>query len=151
MKIMNRQFYREYEPLESFEAGIVLNGSEVKSIRLGRLNIDNAFIKIIGFQAYLINAQIAPYEFARNNEYEVQRHIKVLIHKKQLLHLQVRQKGGGKLTIVPISCYNKGRLIKLEIAICRGRKDIEKRRYEKGKSIERNQKREAKEYMKQRA
>ncbi len=147
MKIINRKFNREYEGLERIEVGIVLNGAEAKSIRMGRLNIDDSFVKILGNEAYLINAQIPLYEFAYMPDYDVKRTRKLLLHKKELLRFKIKMATGG-LTLVPVSCYNKHGHVKLEIALVRGRKDTEKRKLEKGRDIERDQRREMKEYVK---
>ena len=125
MKIINRKFHRDYREIQKYEAGIVLTGAEVKSIRSGRLRIDDAFVRIIGSGAYLINAEIPIYEFARNSAYESKRSRKLLLHKRELLKLKVKMASGG-LTLAPVSCYNKGPHIKLEIALVKGRKDIEK-------------------------
>lgn len=148
MKIINRKFHREYQELEKYEVGIVLNGAEVKSIRKGRLQLEDAFVKIVGNEAFLINAQIPLYEYAKIPEYDLKRSRKLLLHKKELLRLKTKIAGGGSLTLAPLSCYNKGDLIKLEIALVKGRKDVEKRKLEKKRDIVRNEKREAKEYMK---
>lgn len=147
MKIINRKFNREYEGLERVEAGIVLNGSEAKSIRMGRLKLEDSFVKILGNEAYLVNAQIPLYEFAYIPDYDVKRTRKLLLHKKELLKFKIKMATGG-LTLVPVSCYNKHGHVKLEIALVRGRKDVEKRRIEKRKDIELDQKREMREYMK---
>lgn len=147
MKIINRKFSREYQDLEHIEAGIVLNGAEAKSIRMGRLKLDDSFVKILGNEAYLVNAQIPLYEFAYIPDYDVKRTRKLLLHKKELLRFKVKMITGG-LTLVPVSCYNKAGHIKLEIALVRGRKDVEKRKLEKRKDIELDQKREMKEYYK---
>ncbi len=148
MKIINRKFHREYQELEKYEVGIVLYGAEVKSIRDGRLKLDDAFVKILGSEAYLVNAQIPLYEYARIPGYDSKRTRKLLLHKKELIRLKTKIASGGSLTLAPLSCYNKGDLIKLEIALVKGRKDIEKRRLEKKRNIERQEKREAKEYLK---
>jgi len=147
MKIINRKFNREYKKLETIEAGIVLTGAEVKSFRAGRLKLDDSFVKIMGNEAYLINAQISVYEYARAIEYDQKRTRKLLLHKKELLRLKTKMASAG-LTLAPKSCYNKGPLIKLEIALVKGRKDLEKRKLEKKRDISRNEKREAKEFMK---
>lgn len=147
MKIINRKFHREYYELEKYEVGIVLSGAEVKSIRKGRLQLEDAFVKIVGNEAFLINAQIPLYEYAKISEYDLKRSRKLLLHKKELLRLKTKIAGGGSLTLAPLSCYNKGKLIKLEIALVKGRKDVEKRRLEKKRDIVRNEKKEAKEYM----
>jgi len=148
MKIINRKFNRDYKEIESLEAGISLIGSEVKSIRLGRLKLDDSFVRIMeDGNAYLINAEIPIYQFARNQNYDPKRRRKLLLHKKELIRLRTKIHSAG-LTLAPKSCYNKGPLIKLEIALVRGRKDIEKRKLERERDIKRNEKREAKEFMK---
>lgn len=148
MKIVNRKFHREYEELEKLEAGIVLSGAEVKSIRDGSLKLDDAYVKIMGGEAFLINADVPIYKFTRPTGYDSRMSRKLLLHKKELLRLQVKLQSGGNLTIAPVSCYNKGRHIKLEIALVKGRKDIEKRKLEKSRDMEREAKREVKEYLK---
>ena len=147
MKIINRKFHRDYREIEKYEAGIVLSGAEVKSIRSGGLRIDDAFVRILGSELYLINAEIPIYKFARSDTYETKRNRKLLLHKKELLKLKVKMASGG-LTLAPVSCYNKGPLIKLEIALVKGRKDIEKRKLEKKRDIKIREEREAKEYVK---
>jgi SsrA-binding protein len=146
MKIINRKFHREYREIEKYEAGIVLTGSEVKSIRSGRLRIDDAFVRILGSEAYLINAEIPIYEYARSASYDPKKTRKLLLHKKELLKLKVKMASGG-LTLAPVSCYNKGPLIKLEIALVKGRKDVEKRKIEKKRDIKIQEERMIKDYI----
>ena len=146
MKIINRKFHRNYREIEKYEAGIVLTGAEVKSIRAGGLRIDDAFVRIMGSEVYLINAEISIYKFARNDTYESKRSRKLLLHKKELLKLKIKMVSGG-LTLAPVSCYNKGHHIKLEIALVKGRKDIEKRKVEKQRDIKIREEREIKEYV----
>ncbi len=148
MKIINKKFQREYQELEKFEAGIVLIGSEVKSVKQGSLRLDDAFVRIIGNEAFLINADIPIYNFTRPQGYEPKRTRKLLLHKKEILKMQVKLQAGGNLTVAPISCYNKGTMLKLEIALAKGRKDIEKRKLVKQRDVTLEQKREAKEYIK---
>lgn len=148
MKILNRKFSRDYESLENIEVGIVLTGGEVKSIRAGHCQLEDAFVKMLGDEVYLINANIPGYTYANNENYDPKRTRKLLLHRKEILHLQTKLGQGGRLTLAPLSCYNRGRKIKLEIALARPRKDLEKRKLEKGRDIERNQKREAREYEK---
>lgn len=148
MKIVNRKFHRDYEALEMYEVGIVLTGAEVKSIREEKMKLEDAFVKIMGDEVYLINANIAPYSFAVEKGYDARRRRKLLLHRKEILRLQTKLGQGGRLTIAPLACYNKGRHIKLEIALSRPRKDIEKRKQEKKRDVERSQKREMKEYTK---
>lgn len=125
MKIINRQASFNYELLEKFEAGLVLNGAEVKSVRSGHIKLEEAFIKIKDGEAWLFNAHIHPYSFAVEG-IDPYRARKLLLHKNQLLKLNqlTEQKG---LTIVPVSCYTKRNNIKLEIAIGKGKKKYEKR------------------------
>lgn len=148
MKIFNRKYRREYESLETYEAGIVLTGGEVKSIKEERMNLDNAFVKIMDEEAYMMNAEIAPYEFATKEGYDPLRRRKLLLHKSELIRIKTKLASSKGLTLIPVSCYNKGYTIKVEIALSRGRRDIEKRKFEKGRDIKRNEQRMAKEYMK---
>ncbi len=148
MKIYNRKFQRDYQEIERYEAGIVLSGPEVKSIREGRIKLDDAYVKILGQEAYLINAHIPLYQYASIASYYPTRSRKLLLHKKELIRLKTKITSASGLTVVPVSCYNKGNLIKVEIALVRGRKDIEKRRLEKRREIEREKEREAKDYLK---
>jgi len=148
MRIVNRQFHRDYEELEKLEAGIVLTGAEVKAIRAGQLQLEDAFVKLMGDECSLINANIGAYAFSKNEEYDPKRSRKLLIHKREILRLHTKLKAGGRLTMAPVSCYNRGRHIKLEIALVRPRKDLEKRKLEKQRDVIRNEKREVKEYMK---
>ena len=147
MKIVNKKFGREYEMIEAYEAGIALTGAEVKSIRDGRMKLDDAYVKIVGNEPYLLNAEIYPYRFEKTDNQEAKRSRKLLLHKKEIVRIKTKMRGSGKLTIAPVSCYNKGRHIKLEIALVRGRRDVEKRKLEKQKKIRRQDQKEVKEYV----
>lgn len=148
MKVTNRVFERSYEKLETVEAGLVLSGPETKSVFLGRIILDTAYVKITDEgEAFLVNADIPKYEFAHTKIYEPKRKRKLLLHKKELLKLQIKSAAKG-YSLIPISCYTKGRYIKLEIALARGRRDIEKKKIERKREIVKQQKREAKEWMK---
>lgn len=147
MKIYNRKFLRNFEKIESLEVGIVLNGDEVKSIRQGKINLDDAYVKLIGLEAYLINSNISPYPYSSRSNYDPKRMRKLLLHKKEIIRLKTKIQG-ERLTLVPVSCYNKGNWIKLEIALARGKKDVEKRRLEKRKEKEKEEKKRIKEYLK---
>lgn len=148
MKIINRKFHRDYQEIEKFEAGIVLSGAEVKSVREGGLKLEDAFVKIVGDGIVLLNAEIPQYRFAKTDDYDPKKSRKLLLHKKELIRLKTKIASSSGLTIVPVSCYNKGPYIKLEIALVKGRKEREKRNLEKDRDIKRSQEREAKEYMK---
>lgn len=149
MKIINRKFGREYEEVEQFEAGIVLSGPEVKSIRAEKVKLDDAFVKIIGGELFLINCEIYRNEYARAESQQPTRSRKLLLKKSEILRIQTKMKGGRGLTLAPLNIHTKGPIIKVDIALVRGRKDIEKRKREKARDVALNQKREAKEYTKQ--
>jgi len=148
MKIINRKFHRDYQELEKYEAGIVLIGAEVKAVRQGRLKLNDSFIKIIGGEVYLVNAQIPVYQYARAAGYDDKRTRKLLMHSKEILRLKTKIQAAAGLTVVPISCYNKHGVLKLEVALAKGRSTIGKKRLEKARDIKREQQREVKEYVK---
>ncbi|PIV09618.1 SsrA-binding protein [Candidatus Roizmanbacteria bacterium CG02_land_8_20_14_3_00_36_15] len=148
MKIINRKFHRDYQELEKYEAGIVLTGAEVKAVRQGRLKLNDSFIKIIGGEVYLVNAQIPVYQYARAAGYDDKRTRKLLMHSKEILRLKTKIQAAAGLTVVPISCYNKHGVLKLEVALAKGRSTIGKKRLEKARDIKREQQREVKEYVK---
>jgi SsrA-binding protein len=123
----NRKASFEYFLLEKFEAGIELQGSEIKSIRAGQISIQEAYVDIEnGKQAWLIEAHIAPYEQANRFNHEPKRKRRLLLHKKEIRNLwdSVRIKG---MTIVPTRVYIKNGRAKLEIALAKGKKAYDKR------------------------
>jgi SsrA-binding protein len=117
----------DYEILHTYEAGIVLSGHEVKAIRSGKMKLDGAHVIIRGGEAFLVGAQIAPYQ-SNNTEktYEPDRVRKLLLSKKEIAELFAESEKRG-LTIVPISVYNKGRNLKVKTAVVRGKKQFDKR------------------------
>lgn len=148
MKVFNRTFERSYEKLEEVEAGVQLTGPEAKAVFLGRIVLNAAYVKIAeDGSAYLMNADIPRYEFAHTKEYESKRPRRILLHKKELLKLQIKSAAKG-YSLIPIACYTAGRYIKLTIALARGRRDLERKKIEKKREVVRNEKREMKEYMK---
>lgn len=123
----NRKAGFEYFLLEKFEAGLVLQGSEIKSIRAGQMSIQESYVEIEnGEQAWLVEAHIAPYEQANRNNHEPKRKRKLLLHKKQIRELwnNVRIKG---MTVVPTRVYLKNGRAKIEIALAKGKKAYDKR------------------------
>ena len=122
----NRKAKFEYFLLETFETGIELKGSEIKSIRAGQVSLTEAYIRVDGKQAWLVNANIAPYEQANRNNHEPKRERRLLLHKKEIRMLwdSIRQKG---VTVIPTKMYLKGGRAKLEIAIAKGKKQYDKR------------------------
>lgn len=140
----NRKVYFNYEILEKYEAGIELLGSEVKSVRGGKMSLDGAFVIVRGGEAYLINAQIPPYQ--PNNtlkDYDPLRNKKLLLTKKEIAAL-AGSATNKSLTIVPISVYNKGRKIKVAIALVKGKKKFDKRESIKKRETDREIRREYK-------
>lgn len=126
MRITNKKAPYEYEIIDRLEAGVHLTGPEVKSIRGGHAKLEGAFVKLMDTEAYLINAHVYPYAHARIQGYDPVRTRKLLLHKKQLITLKGRL-DGANLTLIPLSWYTKGPLIKLEIGLAKGRKQHEKR------------------------
>ena len=126
MNIQNKKAFHDYTILERLESGIQLTGAEVKSLKGGHATLDGAFVRIRGSEAYLVNAQIFPFLYARPEGYDPRRTRKLLMHKNELLSLKSKSEGAN-LTLVPISWYTKGPLVKLEIGLARGKKQYEKR------------------------
>jgi SsrA-binding protein len=123
----NRKAGFEYFLLEKFEAGLVLNGSEIKSIRAGQMSIQESYVDVEGGeQAWLVEAHIAPYEQANRFNHDPKRKRKLLLHKKQIREIwnNVRIKG---MTVVPTRVYLKGGRAKIEIALAKGKKAYDKR------------------------
>lgn len=137
MKITNSKAFYNYEIKDRFEAGINLYGAEVKAIRLGHADLTGSFIKIVGSEAYLINAKIFPYEYARPEGYDLKRTRKLLLHKKEIISLKSKTEA-SILTIVPISMYNSKNYIKVELAIGKPKKQFDKRQAIKKRDIERS-------------
>jgi SsrA-binding protein len=132
----NRKARFEYFLLETYEAGIQLMGTEIKSIRAGQISLAESYVNIDGEEAWLINAHIAPYEEANRFNHDPRRERKLLLHKKEIYKLwdQVRQKG---ITIVPTRLYLKDGRAKLEIATAKGKKQRDKRQEIQKRDIER--------------
>lgn len=130
MKIINHKATFDYEILSRFEAGIHLVGAEVKSLRGGHAKLDGSFVRLMGTEAYLVNAQIFPYLYARPEGYDPKRTRKLLLHKKEIMSLKGKIEGAN-LTLVPLSWYTKGPLVKLEVGLARGKKEYQKREKKK--------------------
>ena len=127
----------DYELLEQLEAGLELTGFEVKAVRLGRGKLVGARVLIRGGEAYLIGAEIAPYQAGNLPPgYEAGRAIRLLLTQKELYQLAGVENQNG-LTIIPLSVYNKGGKLKLKIALARGKKKQDKRQSIKKRESER--------------
>jgi len=137
----NRKASHEYFLLDRLEAGIVLQGSEIKSIRAGQISLAEAYVRVDGQQAWLEDAHIAPYEQASHYNHEPRRPRKLLLHHKEIRRLwdEVRQKG---VTIVPLRVYLKDGRAKLEIAVAKGKKLYDKRQAIAKRDAEREVERE---------
>lgn len=123
----NRKARHEYEILESMETGIVLLGTEVKSLREGRANLKESFANVRNGELFLYNAHISPYSHGNINNHDPIRTRKLLLHKKQIKKLigKVQEKG---LTLVPLRLYFKNGKVKVELALAKGKKIYDKRR-----------------------
>lgn len=141
MKTTNRQARYNYEILETYETGIKLTGPEVKSVKLGRIKLDGGFVKILDSEVNLVNAAIAPYPYARQKNYDPSRTRKLLLHRKEITSIASKMQRAN-LTLIPVSCYTKRGLIKVQIGLARGKKKYEKRREKKRKDIDREISRE---------
>jgi SsrA-binding protein len=134
----NRKAHFEYFLLEHFEAGIQLVGSEIKSIRAGQVSLVEAYIRVDGKEAWLVNAHIAPYEAANRYNHDPIRERRLLLHKREIRAMwdSVRLKG---VTIVPVKMYLKDDgLAKLDIAIAKGKKLYDKRNEIAKRDLERD-------------
>jgi SsrA-binding protein len=133
----NRRATHDYEILERFEAGIVLEGSEVKSLREGRADLKDSYAWVKRGEVFLVGAYIAPYSFARDGGHEPERERKLLLHRREIDHIgsKLAEKG---LTLVPMKLYFKDGTVKAELGLGRGKNTVDKRQSLK----EREQKRE---------
>lgn len=143
MEILNRKAKYEYELHDKYEAGIVLSGTEIKSIRKGSCNLKDSYIIIKNHEAYIINMFISKYEEGNIFNQEETRTKKLLLHKKEILKLESKISQNG-LTIIPVRLYFSNGIAKLEIAVARG-----KHTYDKKESIkQRDIRRETDKYLK---
>lgn len=124
--VNNRKARFQYFLLDHFEAGLELKGSEIKSIRAGQVSLNEAYVRLDGKEAWLVNAHIAPYESANRFNHEPRRERRLLLHKKEIRKIwdTVRQKG---VTVIPVKLYLKNEIAKVEIAIAKGKKLYDKR------------------------
>lgn len=122
----NRKAHFEYFLLEHFEAGIALQGSEIKSVRAGQVSLVEAYVQVTAREAWLMNAHIAPYEQANRYNHDPVRPRRLLLHRREIRGLwdAVRQKG---VTVIPVQMYLKEGRAKLDIALAKGKKLYDKR------------------------
>ena len=134
--IKNKRATFDYEILEQVQAGIVLSGGEVKSLRLKSASLTGSFVQVVEDQAVLLNAQITPYKYANNQDYDPKRTRKLLLKKKQIYQLAEKTQNKG-LTLVPLNFDLVGKRIKLNIGVGRGKKQFEKRAKIKERDLQR--------------
>ena len=122
----NRKAYHDFFIEETFEAGIALTGTEIKSVRAGRVNLRDSFAQIKGGELWLQNAHISPYEHGNRANHDPKRPRKLLMHKREILRLHGKVQERG-YTLVPLRMYIKARRAKVEIALAKGKKLYDKR------------------------
>lgn len=134
----NRRARFDFELLDVFDAGIELIGPEVKSVRAGKASLAGSYVSIRGGEAFLLGSEIAPYQPKNMPEgYEPDRARRLLLSKAEIMALSKAENTKG-LTIVPIKLYNKGRFLKCQVAIARGKKRFDKRESIKKRDTERD-------------
>ena len=124
--VTNRRARREYFIEETYEAGLVLTGSEIKSVRAGRANLRDSYVSIREGEAWLLNSHVAPYKQASHQNHEPKRERKLLLHRREIERLAGKVQAKG-YTIVPLRLYLKDNRAKVEIALARGKKLYDKR------------------------
>ncbi|HEY5669251.1 MAG TPA: SsrA-binding protein SmpB [Anaerolineales bacterium] len=141
----NRKASHEYFLLDTYEAGLVLQGSEIKSIRAGQISLAEAYVQVDGSEAWLMDAHIAPYTQASIYNHEPRRPRKLLLHKVEIRRLwnEVRKKG---VTIVPTKVYLKEGRAKVEIALAKGKKLYDKREAIAKRDLQREMERKGRRY-----
>ena len=135
---INKKAYYDYEVLQTFEAGVILSGPEVKSIKNGRINLSGAYVNIDAGIPWLINVHVDPYPPAAQvqRNYDPTQNRKLLLHKKEIASLIGKTKI-RRLTIIPLKVYTKHNIIKIEIGLVRGKKKWDKRETIKKKETKR--------------
>jgi SsrA-binding protein len=137
----NRKARFEYQLLDTYEAGLVLKGTEIKSVRKGQISLQEAYVRTDGKQAWLVGAHIAPYEHASAFQHDPDREKKLLLNKREIRELYDAVRITG-LTIIPVRVYLKGGHAKVEIAIAKGKKKYDKREAIKKRDFEREESRD---------
>lgn len=131
----NRKAFADYDILERYESGVALTGSEMKSVRDAQINLKDSYVLIKGEEAFLLNAHISPYNFANLLNHEPLRTRKLLLHKKEIRRLMGKVKEKG-LTLIPLRVYFKGKHVKIEIALAKGKKIWGKREEKRRKTVD---------------
>lgn len=145
MEILNRKARYDYNIEETYEAGISLTGTEIKSIRNGKVNIKDSYAIVKNNEIYLLNTHISLYEEGNIFNHDENRTRKLLLHKKEILKLRDKMEMSG-FTLVPIKLYFKGNVAKILIGLAKGKKNYDKRESIKKKDIERQIAKDLKNY-----
>ena len=124
--VSNRKATYNYEILETFEAGIALQGTEIKSLRDNGGSLQESYVKILEYEAWLVACTIAPYKYGNVHNHEERRDRKLLLHKREIAQLKVATQEKGQ-TIIPLAFYLKNGRVKCKIAIAKGKKTFDKR------------------------
>ena len=138
IEVKNRKAYFDYFILKEIEAGIVLTGTEIKSIRKGSVNLRDTYARIKNNEMYVINMFISKYDDGNQFNHDERRQRKLLLHKKEIIKLHQEMKEQG-LTLVPLKLYFKNNHAKLLIGLCKGKKLYDKRETIKKRDLERNE------------
>jgi SsrA-binding protein len=146
MKIKNKKAFFNYNISNSFEAGIVLTGAEVKSIRSGRANLGDAYVKVLNDELWLINAEIPKYKYDSDEFYDPRRTRKLLVKRREITQISSKIKQ-GRLTLIPVSMYIVRGKVKVEVGYGKGKRDYEKREVQKKRDLDRELLHESKKYM----
>lgn len=133
----NRKARHDYTIVDTMEAGIVLQGTEIKSLRNGRINLKDGFARVRNSEVYLLNVHISPYEQGNIFNHDPLRTRKLLLHKKQIAKLIAETKNTG-ITIVPLKVYLRNGYAKVLIGLAKGKKQYDKREDLKRKEIDRD-------------
>lgn len=141
----NKKAFHEYEISDRYEAGVSLLGTEVKSLRAGKANLKESYIRARGQELFLIDCHISPYSHGTANNHEATRPRKLLLHRREITKLITASTQRG-FTIIPLKFYLRGPLIKLEIGLAKGKQLYDKRETKKRKDIERETRRQLKNY-----
>jgi len=140
MRILNRKARFKYQFLEKAEAGIVLTGADIKSIRAGRVDLSESFARIRDGEVFLVNANVLPWMGSQKYG-DPRRDRKLLLHRKQILNWQGKM-SGGNLALVPVSIYLNGNLAKVELALAKSKAKFDKRAALKRETVKRDIERE---------
>lgn len=132
----NRRVRHDYHILDTLEAGLVLQGTEVKSIREGRIQLKDSYVEFRSGEAFLVGTHVSPYSHGNRENHDPERERKLLLNRREIDRLSGRVLLKG-LTVVPLSVYLKGNRIKVEIALVQGKKLYDKRQAEKKRELER--------------